>query len=63
MKQITISLPNPDYEVIRSFSINADIPLSELVRRAVSDYLAKIESLPYTPGRGIKTEEIQKPEL
>jgi Arc/MetJ-type ribon-helix-helix transcriptional regulator len=38
MKQISLSIPNPDYEVYKSMAKQMDRPVSELIREALSLY-------------------------
>lgn len=38
MKQISLSIPNPDYEIYKSMAKQMDRPMAELIREALSLY-------------------------
>jgi hypothetical protein len=46
MKKIQVLFPEPQMERLRWVARNEDRPISEIIRRATEDYLAKTPSAP-----------------
>jgi hypothetical protein len=43
MEKINLYLPEPDLKVLRGLAKKQDVPVAELVRRAVHDYLSRLQ--------------------
>ena len=41
MKRHNVWVPDPDHEVLTALSEKKDIPVAELIRKAISDFLEK----------------------
>jgi hypothetical protein len=46
MKKIQVLFPEPQMDRLRRVAMNEDRPISEIIRRATEDYLAKTPSAP-----------------